>query len=128
MRDAGGAWRSRRSNAAAAPPGLALSREHGAVLDSAAADARGGLDISYTAPRPTAARPQLFATFAALRRGGRAFGRADRLTPEDVFAARGSRAAFQPITGEPVVAVPFLVSRTVAVAAAVGPPSPSPAP
>ena len=36
------------------------------------------------------------------------------------------RGAFQPVTGEPVVAVPFLVSRTVAVAAAVGPPSPPP--
>lgn len=105
---------------------LVLSRERGAVLDSAAADARGGLAISYTAPQPTAARPLLFATFAALRRGSGAFGRADRLTPEDVFAAQGSRVAFQPVTGEPVVAVPFLVSRTVAVTTAVGPPSPRP--
>jgi hypothetical protein len=94
------------------------------VLDSAAADARGGLAITYTAPRPTAARPLLFATFAALRRGGGAFGRAVRLTPHDVFAAQGSRVAFQPVTGEPVVAVPFLVARTVAVVAAVGPPWP----
>jgi hypothetical protein len=103
---------------------LVLSREPGAVLDSAAADARGGLAITYTAPRPTAARPLLFATFAALRRGGGAFGRAVRLTPHDVFAAQGSRVAFQPVTGEPVVAVPFLVARTVAVVAAVGPPWP----
>ncbi len=51
--------------------------------------------------------------------------RADRLTPGDVFAAQGSRVAFQPLTGEPVVAVPFLVGRSVAVAAAVGPPAPS---
>ena len=107
---------------------LVLSRERGAVLDGAAADARGALAITYTAPQPTAARPLLFATFAALRRGGGAFGRADRLTPPDVFAAQGSRVAFQPITGEPVVAVPFLVSRTVAVAAAVGPPAPAPSP
>ena len=104
---------------------LVLSRQRGAVLDSAAADGRGALAITYTAPQPTAARPLLYATFAALRRRGGAFGRADRLTPADVFAAQGSRAAFQPLTGEPVVAVPFLVGRTVAVAAAVGPPAPA---
>ena len=105
---------------------LALSRERGAVLDDAAADARGALAITYTAPRPTAARPLLFATFAAVRREGGAFGRADRLTPGNVFAAPGSRVAFQPLTGEPVVAVPFLALGTVAVAAAVGPAAPAP--
>jgi hypothetical protein len=107
---------------------LVLSRERGAVLDDAAADANGALAITYTAPRPTAARPLLYATFAALRRSGGSFGHADRLTPGDVFAAQGSRVAFQPLTGEPIVAVPFLVSRNVAVAAAVGPPAPAPAP
>lgn len=105
---------------------LALSRERGAVLDDVAADERGALAITYTAPRPTAARPLLHATFAAVRRGGGGFGRADRLTPGNVFAAQGSRVAFQPLTGEPVAAVPFLASRTVAVAAAVGPPAPAP--
>ena len=105
---------------------LVLSRERGAVLDDAASDARGALAVTYTAPRPTAARPLLHATFAALRRRGGAFGRAERLTPANVFAARGSRVAFHPLTGEPVVAVPFLVGRTVAVAAAVGPPASAP--
>jgi hypothetical protein len=105
---------------------LVLSRQRGAVLDSAAADARGALAITYTAPQPTAARPLLFATFAAVRRRGGAFGRDDRLNPDDVFGAQGSRVAFQPLTGEPSVAVPFLVSHTVAVAAAVGPASASP--
>ncbi|MDP1847173.1 MAG: hypothetical protein Q8K79_05210 [Solirubrobacteraceae bacterium] len=108
---------------------LVLSRERGAVLDDAAADANGALAITYSAPRPTAARPLLHATFAALRRRGRsggAFGRPDRLTPGNVFAARGSRVAFQPLTGEPVVALPFLAARTVAVAAAVGPPASNP--
>ena len=100
---------------------LVLSRQRGAVLDDAAADRRGALAISYTAPRPTAARPLLHATFAAVRRKGGAFGRPDRLTPGNVFAAQGSRVAFQPLTGEPIVAVPFLAARTVAVAAAVGP-------
>jgi hypothetical protein len=105
---------------------LTLSRERGAVLDDAAADERGALAITYTAPRPTAARPLLYATFAAVRRAGGAFGRPDRLTPGNVFAAQGSRVAFQPLTGEPVVALPFLASRTVAVAAAVGPAAPAP--
>ncbi|MEA2194576.1 MAG: hypothetical protein QOG42_1010, partial [Solirubrobacteraceae bacterium] len=91
------------------------------------AGARGALAVTYTAPQPTAARPLLYATFAALRRSGGSFGRADRLTPGDVFAAQGSRVAFQPLTGEPVVALPFLVSRTIAVAATVGPPAPAPA-
>ncbi len=105
---------------------LVLSRQRGAVLDDVAAGPQGALAVTYTAPRPTPARPLLFATFAALRRDGPTFARADRLTPTDVFAAQGSRVAFQPLTGEPLVAVPFLVGRTVAVAAAVGPPAPSP--
>ena len=114
-----------RVGAGASRRALVLSRERGAVLDDAAADARGALAITYTAPRPTAARPLLHATFAALRRGGGAFGRADRLTPGNVFAAQGSRVAFQPLTGEPVVALPFLAAGTVAVAAAVGPAGPA---
>ena len=114
-----------RVGAGASRRALVLSRERGAVLDDAAADANGALAITYSAPRPTAARPLLHATFAALRRRGGAFGRADRLTPGNVFAAQGSRVAFQPLTGEPVVALPFLAGRTVAVAAAVGPPAPS---
>lgn len=105
---------------------LVLSRQRGAVLDDLAAGPGGALAVTYTAPRPTAKRPLLFATFAALRRGGATFARADRLTPTDVFAAQGSRVAFQPLTGEPLVAVPFLVGRTVAVAGAVGPPASSP--
>lgn len=105
---------------------LALSRERGAVLDDVAADRRGALAVTYTAPRPTVARPLLYATFAALRRRGGSFGRADRLTGSKVFAAQGSRVAFQPVTGEPIVALPYLVARTVAVAAAVGPAAPAP--
>ena len=105
---------------------LVLSRERGAVLDDIAAGPGGALAVTYTAPRPTAKRPLLFATFAALRRGGATFARADRLTPTHVFVAQGSRVAFQPLTGEPLVAVPFLVGRTVAVAGAVGPPAASP--
>jgi hypothetical protein len=114
-----------RVGAGASRRTLVLSRERGAVLDDAAAGAEGALVITYSAPRPTAARPLLHATFAALRRGGGAFGRPDRLTPGNVFAAQGSRVAFQPLTGAPIVALPFLAARTVAVAAAVGPAAPS---
>ncbi len=105
---------------------LVISSQRGAVLDDVAAGSGRSLAITYSAPRPTRARPLLFATFAAVRRRGGGFGRADRLTPADVFVAQGSRVAFQPLTGEPVVAVPFLIGRTVAVAAAVGPPAPAP--
>lgn len=112
------------SRAAGTP--LVLSRQRGAVLDDIAAGPGRSLAVTYTAPQPTRARPLLFATFAALRRDGATFARADRLTPADVFVAQGSRVAFQPLTGEPLVAVPFLVGRTVAVAAAVGPRAPSP--
>jgi hypothetical protein len=113
-----------RVGAGASRTALVLSRERGAALDGAATDARGSLAITYTAPRPTAARPLLFATFAALRRSGGSFGRPDRLTPRNVFAAQGSRVAFQPLTGEPVVAIPFLIGLNVAVGAAVGPAAP----
>jgi len=120
------AVRFARVGAGASRRALVLSRERGAVLDDAAADANGALAITYSAPRPTSARPLLHATFAALRRRGGAFGRPDRLTPGHVFAAQGSRVAFQPLTGEPIVALPFLAARTVAVAAAVGPAASSP--
>ncbi len=105
---------------------LVLSRERGAVLDDAAFGPRRALVVTYTAPRPTRTRPYIVATFAAQRRRGGSFARANRLTPATVFAARGSRIAFQPLSGQPVVAFPYLVGRTVAVGAAVGPPAPPP--
>jgi len=103
---------------------LVLSHERGAVLDDVAAGPGRALAITYAAPRPTRRNPFVVATFAALRRGG-GFGRTDRLTPPSVAGTRGSRVAFQPLTGEPVVAVPFLVGLNVAVGAAVGPPAPA---
>ena len=100
---------------------LVLSRERGAVLDDVAAGPRRALAVTYAAPAPTRRNPLLVTTYAALRRGGGAFGRAERLTPAGFAARRGSRVAFHPLTGEPVVAVPFLIGLNVAVAAAVGP-------
>lgn len=113
----GGAVPSRRP--------LTISRERSAVLDDVAAGPARALAITYSAPRPTRARPYGFAAYAALRRRRGGFGRPDRLTPPDVLAARGSRVAFQPLTGEPIVALPFLIGRTAAVGAAVGPAAPA---
>ncbi len=103
---------------------LVLSHQPGAILDDVAAGANRALAVTWSAPQPTKRRPLIISTFAAVRRGGAGFD-ADRLTPETAVAARGSRVAFQPLTGEPVVAIPFLVGRTVAVGAAVGPPAPT---
>jgi len=100
--------------------GLVLSREPGAVLDDLAAGPRRSLAITYAAPRPTRRNPLIAATFSALRRGAGGFDR-DRLTPLGFAARRGSRVAFHPLTGAPVVALPFLIGLDVAVGAAVGP-------
>jgi hypothetical protein len=102
-----------------------ITNDRGAILDAVAAGPGRALAITYSAPRPIRRNPYIVATFAALRRGGGAFGRTDRLTPRRVAGMRGSRVAFQPLTGEPVVAVPFLLGLNVAVGAAVGPPAPA---
>lgn len=107
---------------------LVLSRERGAVLDDIAAGPRRALALTYAAPRPTRRNPLIVSTFAALRRGGGTFGRAHPVTPARFAARRGSRVAFHPLTGEPVVAVPFLIGLNIAVAAAVGPAAPVAAP
>jgi hypothetical protein len=107
-----------------APRGaLVLSHERGAVLDAVAAGPRRALAVTYAAPRPTRRNPLTVSTFAALRRGGGAFTPA-RLTPPRFAARRGSRVAFHPLTGEPVVALPFLIGFNVAVSAATGPAAP----
>ena len=107
---------------------IVLSRERGAVLDDVAAGPARALAVTYAAPRPTRANPLTVATFAALRRGGGGSFQHDRLTPAGFAARRGSRVAFHPLTGEPVVAVPFLIGLDVAVGAAVGPALPRPVP
>lgn len=117
-----------RVGAGASRRAIVLSRERGAVLDDVAAGPRRALAITYAAPRPTRRNPLIVSTFAALRRAGGAFGGAQRVTPAGFAARRGSRVAFHPLTGEPVVAVPFLIGLNVAVAAAVGPAAPAAAP
>ncbi len=101
---------------------LVLSRQRGAVLDDVAAGPGRALAVTWSAAQPTKRRPFVVATFAAVRRARGGFD-SDRLTPSTAVTAPGSRVAFQPLTGEPVVAVPFLVGRTAAVGAAVGPPA-----
>lgn len=105
------------------PGALVLSRERGAVLDDVAAGPRRALAITYAAPRPTRGNPLIVGTFVALRRGGAAFDH-DRLTPLGFAARRGSRVAFAPVTGQPVVVLPFLIGLNVAAGAAVGPAAP----
>jgi hypothetical protein len=109
-----------RVGAGASVRPLVLSRERGAVLDDVAAGPRRALAVTYAAPRPTRANPLIVSTFVALRRAGGMFEH-DRLTPLGFAARRGSRAAFHPLTGAAVVALPFLIGLDVAVAAAVGP-------
>jgi hypothetical protein len=99
-----------------------ISHQRGALLDDVAPGPDRALAITWTAPQPERGKPFIVATFAAVRRKAGGFV-SDRLTPPTAVAARGSRVAFQPLTGEPVVAVPFLVGRTAAVGAAVGPPA-----
>jgi hypothetical protein len=108
-------------------PALVLSRERGAVLDDAAAGPGRALALTYAAPRPTRRNPLLVATFAALRRQTGAFA-VRRLTPQGFAGRRGSRIAFHPLTGEPIVALPFFIGFDIAVAAAIGPPAPAPVP
>lgn len=117
-----------RVGAGASRRALVLSRERGAVLDDVAAGPHRALAITYAAPRPTRRNALIVSTFAALRRTGGSFGAAQRLTPARFAARRGSRVAFHPLTGEPVVALPFLIGLNVAAAAAVGPAAPVAAP
>jgi hypothetical protein len=101
---------------------LELSRQPSAVLDDVAAGPGRALAVTWSASRSARRRPVTAATFAAVRGDGGAFD-VDRLTPAAVTVARGSRVAFQPLTDQPVVAIPYLVGRTVAVGAAVGTPA-----
>ncbi len=64
--------------------------------------------------------PLLTATYAGVRREGATFA-VDRLSPAAAIVARGSRVAFHPLTGQVVVAIPYVVGRTLAVGSAISP-------
>ena len=64
--------------------------------------------------------PLLTATYAGLRRSGRRL-RGPAAVAGGSIVARGSRVAFHPLTGQAVVAIPFVVGRTLAVGSAISP-------
>ncbi|HEX8157750.1 MAG TPA: hypothetical protein VF526_10230, partial [Solirubrobacteraceae bacterium] len=68
-----------------------LSRQTGAPLAAVAAGPGRALAVTWTAPRPAPRKPYVMASFAAVRRGGGAFGTAARLSPASITVARGSR-------------------------------------
>lgn len=119
--------RTRRANSvtlarvgSAGPVGRrVVSRQRGAMLDDVAAGPGAAIAVTWAAVL-SKVNPLLTATYAAVRRGTGGFA-VDRLSPAGVVVARGSRVAFQPLTGQAVVAIPYRVGRTLAVGAAIGP-------
>jgi hypothetical protein len=96
-----------------------VSRQRGAILDDVAAGPDGDIAVTWAAVL-SKENPLLTATYAALRRTGGAFA-VQRLSPPTLFVARGSRVAFHPLTGQVVVAIPFVVGRALAVGSAISP-------
>lgn len=96
-----------------------VSRQRGALLDDAAAGPDGAIAVTWAAVL-SKDNPLLTATYAALRRTGGVFA-VQRLSPPAAIVARGSRVAFHPLTGQAVVAIPFVVGRALAVGSAVSP-------
>jgi hypothetical protein len=99
-----------------------VSRQRGAMLDDVAAGPGGAIAVTWAAVLSGAGAPLQTATYAGLRRAGATFD-VQRLSPAGVLVGRGSRVAFQPLTGQAVVAIPYAIGRTVAVAAAVSSPA-----
>ena len=95
-----------------------VSRQRGAMLDDVAAGPDRAVAVTWAAVLSLPGAPLQTATYAGLRRSGGAFD-VQRLSPVGVLAARGSRVAFHPLTGQAVVAIPYAIGRTVAVGAAV---------
>jgi hypothetical protein len=96
-----------------------VSRQRGAMLDDVAAGPDGAIAVTWAAVLSTT-DPLLTATYAGVRRAGAVFA-VERLSPAAAIVARGSRVAFHPLTGQAVVAIPYVVGRTLAVGSAVSP-------
>jgi hypothetical protein len=91
----------------------------GAAVDDAAAGPDRSLAISWSAMTDY----RTVRTYASLRRGDGRFAAPVRLTPGGVNGLTGSRVAFQPLTGEAVVAFTFVTpDGTGAIQAAASPP------
>jgi hypothetical protein len=99
-----------------------VSRQRGAMLDDVAAGPAGAIAVTWAAVLSKPGAPIQTATYAGLRRTGAAFD-VQRLSPAGVLVARGSRVAFQPLTGQAVVAIPYGIGRTLAVGAAISSPA-----
>lgn len=80
-------------------PVVLSGAQSGTVLDDAAGGPGAALAAAWTAGG---------ATYAAVRHASGALDPPDALTPAGAGAIAGSRVAFQPLTGEPVVAVAFV--------------------
>jgi hypothetical protein len=96
-----------------------VSRQRGAMLDDVAAGPGGAIAVTWAAVL-SKDNPLLTATYAGVRRSGAVFD-VQRLSPAGAVVARGSRVAFHPLTGQAVVAIPFVVGRTLAVGSAISP-------
>ncbi len=96
-----------------------VSRQRGAMLDDVAAGPDGAIAVTWAAVL-SKTNPLLTATYAGVRRAGPVFA-VERLSPASAIVARGSRVAFHPLTGQVVVAIPYVVGRTLAVGAAISP-------
>jgi hypothetical protein len=99
-----------------------VSRQRGAMLDDVAAGPAGAVAVTWAAVL-SRENPLLTATYAGLRRSGPAFA-VQRLSPSNAIVARGSRVAFHPLTGQAVVAIPYVFGPTLAVGAAISPRAP----
>jgi hypothetical protein len=105
---------------AAGPVGaVVVSRQRGALLDDVAAGPDRAIAITWAAVL-SSTNPLDTATYAAVRRATGGFV-IERVSPAGVTVGRGSRVAFQPLTSQAVVAIPYRVGRTVAVGSAVSP-------
>jgi hypothetical protein len=76
----------------------------GAAVDDAAAGPEGSLAVSWSAMPDY----RTAVTYVSLRRGDKPFAAPARLTPEGVTGLTGSHIAFQPVTGEAVVALRYV--------------------
>jgi hypothetical protein len=86
----------------------------GAAVDDAAAGPNQALAVSWSA---------VGTTYASLRRGGGVFAAPERLVPAGVTGFGDSRVAFQPLSGEAVVAWSYgTAGGTGAIQASVSPP------
>jgi hypothetical protein len=97
-----------------------VSRQRGAMLDDVAAGPGRAIAVTWAAVL-SKDNPLLSATYAGVRRAGGLFD-VQRLSPPTAIVARGSRVAFQPLTGQAVVAIPYVVGRSLlAVGSAISP-------